>query len=205
MRTQHLELMVEEPSMEAFLRAVLPGLLGPETTFEVYPFQGKDDLLHKLPQRLQGYTKWLPPSTRVFVIVDRDDDGCHELKALLENIASRSGLRSRSRASKKRWQVVNRIAIEELEAWYFGDWQAVIESYPGVSRTVPSKAQYRNPDAVRGGTKEAFERVLKRAGHFVTGLRTVEAARAIGTRFVPERSTSHSFQKLHQAVLESIA
>ena len=28
------------------------------------------------------------------------------------------------------WQVVNRIAIEELQAWHFGDWEAARQANP---------------------------------------------------------------------------
>ena len=37
MPANHLELLVEEPSMEAFLRALLPRLLPEDRTFEVHP------------------------------------------------------------------------------------------------------------------------------------------------------------------------
>lgn len=45
MRATHFELLVEEPSMEAFLRALLPRLLPQGRTFEVHAFQGKGDLM----------------------------------------------------------------------------------------------------------------------------------------------------------------
>ena len=44
----HLVLLVEEPSMEAFLHALLPRLMPARRTFEIHPFQGKDDLMAKL-------------------------------------------------------------------------------------------------------------------------------------------------------------
>lgn len=37
------------------------------------------------------------------------------------------------------WQLVNRIAIEELEAWYFGDWEAVRTAYPRIPSTIPNQ------------------------------------------------------------------
>ena len=55
MTAGHLEFLVEEPSMEAFLRALLPRLLPRDRSFEVHPFQGKSDLLDKLQARLRGY------------------------------------------------------------------------------------------------------------------------------------------------------
>ena len=66
--------------MEAFLRVLLPRLLPRDRSFGVRVFQGKHDLLRKLESRLRGYAKWLPDGHRIFVMVDRDDDDCHELK-----------------------------------------------------------------------------------------------------------------------------
>ncbi len=76
MTARHLKLLVEEPSMEAFLRALLPRLLAASRTFEVHAFQGKADLLGKLQARLRGYAQWLPDDWRIVVVVDRDDDDC---------------------------------------------------------------------------------------------------------------------------------
>lgn len=102
--------------MEAFLRGLLPRLLADEHTFEVHPFQGKDDLLGKLEARLRAYSKWLPENWRVVVVVDRDDQDCRDLKQRLEAKAARAGLVSRARGRQHAWQLVNRIAIEELES-----------------------------------------------------------------------------------------
>lgn len=204
MTASHLKFLVEEPSMEAFLRALLPRLLPASCTFEVHPFQGKADLLGKLQNRLRGYAQWLPDDWRIIVVVDRDDDNCKTLKQHLEAMAAAAGLRTRSSASTSHWQVVNRIAIEELEAWYFGDWQAVRNVFPKVSPTIPNQASYRAPDAIRGGTWEAFERVLQRYGYFKTGLRKVEAARMIGAHVTPVRSRSRSFGKFHDAIVEAV-
>ncbi|MFM7286849.1 MAG: DUF4276 family protein, partial [Cyanobium sp.] len=151
----HLEFLVEEPSMEAFLRALLPRLLPEDCTFEVHPFQGKSDLLAKLEARLRAYASWLPPDWRLVVVVDCDDDDCHALKQQLEAIATRSGLRTRSSARNATWQLVNRVAIEELEAWLFGDWEAVRQIYPRAPANLPSRHGFRDPDAIAGGTWEA--------------------------------------------------
>jgi hypothetical protein len=199
--TQHLKILVEEPSMEAFLRGLLPRLIN--VTFEIYPFQGKQDLLDKLEGRLRGYAEWLPADWRIVVVVDRDDDDCHQLKQQMEQIASRVGLRTRS-CSPSCWQLVNRIAIEELEAWYFGDWEAVRAAYPKVPQSVPNQQKYRNPDAIAGGTWEAFEQLLQRHGYFKGGLPKIEAARTLGARFDPSRCRSRSFAYFRDAVLEAV-
>ena len=151
---QHLVVLVEEPSMEEFLRILLPRVLPVACGFDVHPFRDKFNLLRNLESRLRGYARWLPDDWRIVVMVDRDNDDCQEIKARLEAASAAAGLRTRSRAGGADWQVVNRIVIEELEAWYFGDWQAVRSAYPRVSGSVPERAGYRDPDAIRGGTWE---------------------------------------------------
>jgi hypothetical protein len=204
MKAEHLEILVEEPSMEAFLRELLPRILGPNASFNIYPYQCKDDLLDKLPSRLNGYKNWLPKSWRIVVIVDRDDDDCVSLKKKLEKIAQNAGFRTRTNCVKSNWQVLNRIAVEELEAWYFGDWDAVCQVYPKVNVNIPNKESYRKSDAILGGTWEAFERVLQKSGYFKNGLRKTEAARAIGKQADPVRSRSPSFQVFRDAILEVV-
>jgi hypothetical protein len=203
MRAEHLEILVEERSMEAFLLELLPRLLGDQTTFRVYPSQGKPDLLRNLPARLRAYAKFLPASHRIVVIVDRDDDDCRELKRALEQAAAGAGLKTRQGGSIADWRVVNRIAVEELEAWYFGDWNAVQQCFPGVPATLEKRAGFRDPDGIRGGTWEAFERVLQRAGYFESGLRKTEAARSLGRLVMPERTTSRSFAVFCEALSEA--
>jgi hypothetical protein len=200
----HLVLLVEDPSMEAFLRALLPRLLPQDRTFEVHPFQGKDDLLDKLLARLRAYAQWLPEDWRILVVVDCDNDDCKSLKKRLEEIARNAGLVTRSQAGERYWQLVNRIAIEELEAWYFGDWEAVCEAYPRVSTSIPQKAGYRDPDDITGGTWEAFERILQQNGYFRAGLPKVGTARDLGALLDPERCRSRSFVALREALAEAI-
>lgn len=192
MRTSHLEILVEERSMEAFLQTFLPSLLREDQTFNIVSFQGKKDLLNKLEARLKGYAKWLPSDWRIIVIVDRDDEDCLMLKRQMEDAAHRANLTTRTQSDGKTWQVANRIAVEELEAWYFGDWDAVKKAYPRVKEYLSSKKGFRDPDAIRN-TWESFEKILKRHGYFKGGLAKIDAARAIGAYIHPDRNTSHSF------------
>ncbi len=201
MRVEHVEILVEEPSMEAALRLLLPQMIG-ELSFEIYVHQCKEDLLNRLPERLRGYSRWIPPDWRIVVLVDRDDDDCRRLKKRLEQMAVTAGLRTKSIVHNGNWMVVNRLAIEELEAWYFGDWTAVRSAYPRVSPHIPSKAKYREPDAIKGGTWETFENVLKKAGYFKGGLRKIEAARRIAEHMDAGRNRSRSFQVFRDVLRE---
>jgi Domain of unknown function (DUF4276) len=201
---EHVEFLVEELSMEFFLRGLLPRVLG-DVSFDIYPAQGKQDLLASLPQRLQGYSRWLPSSWRLVVLVDRDDDDCHQLKRRLEDIAAGAGLVSRSAAAGRPYTLVNRLVVEELEAWYFGDWEAVRQLYPAVSRTLPTKAGYRDPDAIRGGTWEALERIMMQAGYFKGGVRKIELAKHLSPLIRPDQNRSRSFAVFLGALAEMVS
>lgn len=182
----HLELLVEDASTEAMLNELLPRILT-HTTFAIKSFQGKQDLLGQLPTRLKGYSRWLPADNRIIILLDRDDDDCRILKTRLNTIISAAHLNLRQ-------QVAARIAIEELEAWYFGDGEALRHAYPRLSRTLTDRASYRDPDAIRGGTWEALERELQRAGYHRGGLAKIAAARDIGQHLDPRRNRSQSFR-----------
>lgn len=197
-----LHVLVEEPSMEQALQYLLPRMLRQGIQAEIRQFQCKDDLLKQLPQRLAGYAQWLPDTAMILVIVDCDDDDCQALKARLEQVARQSGLGTRQSSVNGRFQVINRIAIEELEAWFFGDWEAVRVAYPKVESTVPQKAAYRDPDGIKGGTWEAMERELKKKGYFKQGLRKLEFARAVASQMDPSRNRSQSFQCLREALAQ---
>ncbi|MDF0592917.1 DUF4276 family protein [Methanotrichaceae archaeon M04Ac] len=125
----HIEFLVEEPSAEAALRNLVPRIVpGVDVQFRV--FQGKQDLLSKLPGLLKGYRRWIPADWRIVVLVDEDRQDCTKLKAEMERAAEDAGLITRKIAGGgSSFQVLNRISIEELEAWFFGDLQALHLAY----------------------------------------------------------------------------
>ncbi len=199
----HIEFLIEEPSAEAALLNILPKILGQTISFAIHPHQGKQDLLKKLPNRFRGYRAWLPEDWQIVVLIDADNEDCRELKARLEDIAHNSNLLTKSvTGNSSNFQVLNRLAIEELEAWFFGDVEALHATYPRVSLNLGNRAKYRDPDSITGGTWEALERELKRVGYYSGGLSKISAAREISLHMVPERNRSHSFQVFRQGLLE---
>ena len=190
--------------MEAFLRALVPKLLPKDVTFQVHPYRGKLDLLKKLESRLRGYAAWLPKDWRIVMLVDCDDQDCRQLKNLMEKIAHQAGLQTRTHAGRCRWQVVNRIVVRELEAWYFGDWKAVRTTYPKVPQQVPQKKRFRNPDAIQAAW-EAFQKLMQSAGYFRGGLAKIEAARTIGRCMNISGNRSRSFKVFCDAVREAVS
>lgn len=97
------------------------------------------------------------------------------------------------------------IAIEELEAWYFGDWAAVKAVYPRVPARIAGQQAYRDPDSIAGGTWESFERVLQRHGYFAAGLPKVEVARTLAVHVSLDGSQSRSFQSFLHALHSALA
>jgi len=196
----HVEFLLEEPSAEAFLQGFLPRILPDGVTWNPIVFQGKRDLLLNLEKKLQGYRTWLPEDSKIVVLIDEDREDCKQLKQKLENAAKAAGFSSKTASAGRPFQVLNRIAIEELEAWFLGDAQAMIASYPRVSPNFCNKAAYRDPDSVKGGTWEALERLLQRAGYYPGGLAKIEVARAMGTRMEPVGNRSKSFEKFLEGI-----
>lgn len=186
--------------MEIAMDALLPKMLRPDIAFEIRQFQCKDELLLRLPERLKAYAQWLPPTAMIVVIIDRDADDCSDLKARLEAMAHNAGLSTKTKPGKAGFQVINRIAIEQLEAWFFGDWLAMCSAYPKLDPTVPQRAGLRDPDAIKGGTWEAMERVLNHKGYFKQGLRKLELARTVAPLMNPASNRSRSFCSLRDAL-----
>lgn len=199
----HIEFLVEEPSAEAALRSLVPKICGSDISYDIHAYRSKTDLLGKLPMRLKSYRNFMPPDWRIVVLVDEDRMDCLSLKNELEMAAQDAGLVTKSMAQEGAlFQVLNRIAVEELEAWFFGDVQAIHQAYERVPLTLCTKSAYRDPDTIRGGTWEAMGRELQRAGYFKSGLAKIKAARAISANMVPSRNCSRSFQAFQQGLRE---
>lgn len=169
------------------MQLLLPQILGPDDSFRLHSHQGKRDLQHRLPARLAGYASWGDEEgagdTAICILVDRDSDDCHQLKVALTQMATDAGI-----------PALVRIAIEELEAWFFGDRTALEQAYPGVETWLSTKPQFNNPDAIQGGTAEQLGRAMRRAGYHRGGLAKMAAAEQIAVCMDVNSNTSHSFQ-----------
>ncbi len=168
--------------MDAALAALVPAIV-PGHTFVTHIHQGKPDLLKKLESRLRGYSRLRWPNLRLVVLLDRDQQDCIELKTRLTDTCSAAGA-----------DALCRIAVEELEAWFFGDVEALRSAYPEVPRNLANRAPFRDPDAIAGGTAEALARVLRQAGYYRAGMPKVEVARRVAAHMDPGRNRSRSFQ-----------
>jgi hypothetical protein len=140
----HIEILVEDSSGRALLETLLPEILGSPGdphTWRLHPYKGigrippgltttadpeKRMLLDQLPRLLSGYSK-TPGVDAVVVVLDSDRRDCvtflNELRHIAENC-------------KMGEKTTFRLAIEEMEAWYLGDREAILEAYPRAKKSV---------------------------------------------------------------------
>ncbi len=184
--TKTVVFLVEEPSAEQMLAALMPRLL--ETTgnsnnvaYKVLVFQGKSDLEKKLCRRLKG---WRKPASRFVIIRDQDSGDCRVIKEKLLQLCQAAG----------KSDCLVRIACHELESFYLGDLAAVEAglSLNGLSQRQRQK-KYRTPDSVASPSQELIR---------ITGRRyqKVAGSRAISRHLDLENNKSHSFNVLIEGI-----
>ena len=142
-----LVLLVEEPSMKVLLETMLPSILPDEWTFQVVPFSGRNDLEGNIVRKLRG---WNEPDVRFVIVEDQDNADCKARKQNIERLVAEAGK-----------PALVRIVCHELEAWFFGNFEAVAEAYgkPEVAMKHSRKRKYRNPDGIID-VKEEFRKLF---------------------------------------------
>lgn len=194
-----LEVLVEEPSAQEAMRHLLPRIIGDQANFKVINMRNKSRLLRDLPARLRAYRKRIHngEDLRLMVLVDRDQDDCEALKRTLERIAREAKLPTKSRPDQSgRFLVVNRILVEELEAWFIGDTAALRQAFPSLPPHFPGN--FKQPD--NGGTWERLHRFLKKHGVYRGAYPKIEAASKIAPHLDPARNCSPSFRQFCSGV-----
>lgn len=196
-----IELLVEEISAKAALDQLLPRLL-PGHSCRVRVFEGWQDLLGQLKVLLQGYHKRIfwEGQTELRVVVLLDGDGiCARRKAALEAKAAEAGLLTKTTAGPGEvFHVLNRIAVQELEAWWLGDREAIMAAYPGV-KPHHFKGTDRDSDTSLK-PNDVLWGVLKQGRYFLTGKRKTQWATDISQQLNLEENTSASFQAFRQGL-----
>ncbi|MEK8022014.1 MAG: DUF4276 family protein [Candidatus Parabeggiatoa sp.] len=191
----HIEFLVEELSMEMTLDILVPKIIGPQHTFDIHNFQGKKKLLKRLPKRMQAYANFMPDDWRIVVLVDRDNDDCKQLKQELCTA-------SRVVIKKKGNVVLHRIAIEELEAWFLGDIPAIRIEFPKVPAKLDKQQKFRDPDAIKGGTWETLDKLLKDHGYQT--LFKTQLAQQVAPNMTIENNRSSSFKHFRDGLIRIV-
>lgn len=213
----HIEILVEDSSGEKLLEAVLPKLLGTNGdphTWRMHPYKGigripkdlkgsadptKRILLDRLPRLLRGYGQ-TPGIDAVVVVLDNDKRDCVSFLSELKVLATDC-----NRASS----TLFRLAIEEVEAWYLGDRQALTDAYPRANADVLKRYVQDSvcdtwellADAIYPGGSTA----IKKAGWPLPGQVKHEWAERIGPLLEPDRNVSPSFGKLRDGLRRLVA
>lgn len=209
----HIEILVEDSSGKVLLESLVPkiiGAWGSPHTWNIHHYKGigripkglsprgdpaKRILLDQLPRILQGYGNQ-PGIDAVLVVVDSDRRNCVDLLGELKALAANC------RPSPN---TMFRLAIEEVEAWYLGDRQALLTAYPKAkSKVLDGYVQ----DSVCGTWEVLANAVcsggavaIKSAGWPLPGQIKHEWAVNIGPILDIERNASPSFRKFRDGLL----
>lgn len=157
----------------------------------------------RLASRLRSYKRMIRDGQRVgiVILVDQDRHDCNDLKQRLESIVRGAGLKTKTNPSGGCFSVVNRIVVPELEAWYFGDHQALMDAYPNLRMGSRLRKYSRNPEGIGTDTKEQLYDLLKKNNYHLDGPKQTEIAENVSRCMIPCRNNSRSFQHFYQGML----
>ncbi len=213
----HIEILVEDSSGATLLEVLLPQLLGPQgepNTWRVHAYKGigkipndigkkadpvKRILLDQLPKLLRGYGK-TPGIDAVVIVLDTDKRDCRAFLSELKVLAD---------GCKPVPKTIFRLAIEEIEAWYFGDQEALLAAYPRARQDVMKNYVQDSvcetwellADAVHTGGSSA----IKKAGWPLPGQVKHEWAKKIAPFMDTDRNVSPSFCKFRDGLRQLCA
>jgi len=208
----HVEILIEDSSGEQLLNCLLPRILGPlggPHTWRLHSYKGigriprdlkttgdasKRILLDQVPKILRGYAK-SPGIDAIVVVLDSDRKDCKAFLAELKALADDCDMSSKT---------LFRLAIEETEAWYLGDREALAKAYPRaktkalddyVQDSVCGTWEVVADALFPGGSKK-----VKKAGWPLPGQLKHEWAEKIGPLMDIEDNASPSFCKLRDGL-----
>jgi hypothetical protein len=213
----HIEFLVEDSSGEKLLAQLLPQILGEQGaphSWRLKAYKGigripqglsakadpaKRILLDQLPRLLQGYGR-TPGIDAVVVVLDTDRRDCKEFLKELKSIAEGCNPAPRT---------LFRLAIEEMEAWYLGDREALRAAYPRAKRDVLDRYVQDSvcdtwellADAVHAKGAAG----IKKAGWPLPGQIKHEWAEKIGPFMRINQNASPSFGKFRDGLLRLIS
>lgn len=185
--------------MKETLQRLLPRLLPDGIAFEVFDLGSKSQFLKNVPARLKGYSYWLPAERRVVLLLDADQDNCVELRRTLDEFASQAGLTAASVSGQRDGQVLARIVVEMLEAWFFGDPAAVAAAYGKEFETMGNRRNLRIPDEIRDPSRRLGD-LLRSVPKHRGGLKKAELARDVAEHMNVDVNTSTSFIRFRDGV-----
>ncbi|MDR0995469.1 MAG: DUF4276 family protein [Tannerella sp.] len=204
----HIEFLVEDLSGEKALKLLLPKILGTQDTYKIRHYKGighlphnlkpktgasKRILLDQLPKLLQGFGKTFAGygydyPAAVVVICDLDDKDKDSFLQELKEMLAKCTPQPETRFC---------LAIEEFEAWYLGDKEALLRAYPKLKQAVLAKYEQ---DAICGTWETLADAVydgghaaLSKKGYQAVGMEKSNWAERISPYMDVSRNLSPSF------------
>lgn len=153
-----LVVLTEEESMEVVLRQLLPRMGLIEGSFQIVTFDGVRDLEQSLVRRVKA---WRDPNARFLIIRDNDSGDCQQRKRRLLALLEQTNRAGHAKI---------RIVMQQLEAWFLGDKNALISAGLIGGARIPSTVR---GDPSRHRVPADVIRHLKRDYGKVTGARLV--------------------------------
>jgi hypothetical protein len=159
---------------------------------EAKPNKNDPTLLHNLPSKLRAYGSEGRDDVVVVVLLDLDDrPNCASFKKELTDLLN---------FCPQKPKTLFRIAIEELEAWFFGDQQAIKQAYPDAKQQVLDSyiqdsqcgTWEKFAEAIYPGGLAALEQHGRRSGRYLE--QKLIWAKEISPRLDVEGNQSPSFQ-----------
>jgi Domain of unknown function (DUF4276) len=208
----HIEFLVEDRSGGQLIEILVPKLIGEfgsPHTWKVHAYDGvgridknldgrqdpsKRQLLNQLPRLLKGYGR-TPGFDLVVVIVDSDNRDCKKFLAELRDVLANCSPAPRT---------LFRLAIEEIEAWYLGDKNAITNAYPSAIR---QKLNSYRQDSVCGTWERLSEALAPRNARIRQPMprqSKSEWARRIGPLMNVEVNDSPSFQRFRDGLRNAV-
>jgi len=205
----HIEFLVEDSSGKKFLELIIPKILDETVSWRVHGYKGigripsnlkgkadpaKRIILDQLPRLLAGYGK-TPHVDAVVVVVDADVRNCVDFLTELKVMAG---------SIKTPRHVLFRLAIEEMEAWYFGDSAATLAAYPNTNRAI-LKSYVQDSvcgtwETLADATYPGGAERINAQGWPAAGVLKHEWAEKITPHMDPEANASPSFRKFRDGV-----
>jgi len=204
----HIEFLVEDSSGAKLMDLLIPQIIGPygeSHTWRLHSFRGigripmgmtaksnpsKRILLDQLPRLLRGYRN-TPGIDAVVVILDVDKRDCSSFLQELKELAD---------TSSSLPNTLFRLAIEEMEAWYLGDRNALLHAYPNAKRDVLDRyaqdSQCDTWELLADAIHPGGSAKVKKTGWPLPGQIKHEWAERIGPFISLQDNTSPSFHKL---------
>lgn len=162
----HFEFLTEDKSSGKAMDILIPKMLGNGITYKIHTYKGigripkgmspKNDankrfLLDQLPRLLRGYGK-TPECGIIVVICDLDNRDKRQFLSELNGVLN---------TCNPKPQTLFCISVEEFEAWYLGDLEAIQKAYPHAKKLFLNN--YVNDSIC--GTWELLADAVYKGGH----------------------------------------